>query len=56
MEIETLVIHWAQIVNPNLLNKHKRKAPRWSIRGVERPGRGRRPADAKAFCEFIGLG
>jgi len=55
-EIETTLIHWAKQANPKLLNKHKTKDANWSIKGVERSGRGRRPEAVKAFRKLMGLG
>lgn len=54
-EIETILIHWAKLENPDLLNKHKTKVPKWSIRGVERGGKGKRSEIVIEFRKMMGL-
>lgn len=54
-EIETVVIHWARLENPDILNIQKTKGLNWWIKGVERAGQGRRPKAATDFRKMIGL-
>lgn len=54
-EIEAFLIHTAANENPDLLNLRKKGGQKWTIKGVDKGGRGNRPREAKDFRKLIGL-
>ncbi len=54
-EIETFLIQSGKLKNPEILNKQKTKAPKWSIAGVVRSSKGKATKVSTDFRKLMGL-
>lgn len=54
-EIENFLIQNAAVKNSNLQNLHGTEAPRWSISGVIRGGKGKPRKSESEFKRLLGL-
>ena len=55
-EMETFFIQTAVTKNPDLKNIQKANLPNWTVKGVIRGSKGKRPTNATQFRKMIGLG